>query len=434
MQVYNNVIPSFVQSSLDFKQVLSENAQKYAKIVAITLAIFAAAVAIYYAVKSYAAIKVECPDQNDLVTENPVLRKLSDWAKYFFPDNPLQDYTNELAGHIHEILKDQTISENTKNNLINLADFLASTDHKSAIDNYYNFRIEYKDTVYQSFTDSYKTLCQFFKDDQFPIEKKMEVLDRLENERHLCIPGQANLLNDICSSMDEPAEMAEKLPWLIARYKIEIIKAEIKNSHVVNQVIKTYGMEFNLPDSVMKAAQTDHIAQDDFRNYFDAADQRRGPDEFLVEFGYLCNPMGCLDFLEDYINSDLPGRGAYRAYILSSLAEKVTEEQVDDPDAVAFCWASHEAALENEEKVEKERHLKKFEDNPDSPEAKVDWAKIMKKINLKKDPFIDEGLYANYHYRLNPEDSEDNKLTREALELFADDALHNLHEPRTKSP
>ena len=57
----------------------------------------------------------------------------------------------------------------------------------------------------------------------------------------------------------------------------------------------------------------------------------------------------------------------------------------------------------------------------------------MKKINLKKDPFIDEGLYANYHYRLNPEDNEDNKLTREAIELFADDALQKLHEPHQAS-
>ena len=424
MNIYNNISLPFVHfSSLDLKQVLSEKALRDLKIVAITLAIFAAAVAIYYAVKSYAAIKVECTDQNDLVTENPLLRKLSDWAKSFFPDNPLQEHTNELASHIYKILKDQTINEKTKNNLINLANFLTSTDHKSEIDGYCLYFPEYyQHTLYQSFADAYQTLCDFFKDDQFPVEKKMEILLRLETERHQCIPGQANLLHDICSSMDEPAEIAERLPWLIARYKIEILKAEITEVHNLNYIIKEHGIELGLPPSVIKAAQADMwIASSPSKMY-------------LEKFRKSCTPEGCLDFLEDYINSDLPGRAAYRAHILSSLAEKVTEEQVENPEALAFIKAKHEAALKNEEKAEKKRHLKKFEDNPDSPEAEAEWGKIMKKINLKKDPFIDEGLYANYHYRLNPEDSEDNKLTRDALELFADDALQNLHEPHTASP
>ena len=115
MNIYNNISLPFIQlSSLDLKQVLSEKTLRDLKIVAITFAVFAAAVAIYYAVKSYAAIKVECPDQNNLVTENPVLRKLSDWAKFFFPDNLLQEHTNELAGHIDEILNNQTLDEKTK--------------------------------------------------------------------------------------------------------------------------------------------------------------------------------------------------------------------------------------------------------------------------------------------------------------------------------
>ena len=192
--------------------------------------------------------------------------------------------------------------------------------------------------------------------------------------------------------------------------------------HSLNYIIKEHGIDFDLPPSVIKAAQ---------------ADMWNIPTPskmYLERFRKSCTPEGCIDFLDDYINSDLPGRAAYRAHILSSLAEIVTEEQVNDPDAIAFIKDKHEAALKNEEQVEKERHLKKFEENPDSPEAEAEWKKIEKRINLKKDPFIDEGLYANYHYRLNPEDSEDNKLTPEALELFAGDALQNLHEPQTASP
>lgn len=426
MNIYNNISLPFVHfSSLDLKQVLSEKALRDIKIVAIALAIFAAAVAIYYAVKSYAAIKVECPDQNDLVTENPLLRKLSDWAKSFFPDNPLQEHASELAGHIYKILNNQTPDEKTTNKLKSLATFLTSTDHKSEIDGCCHFHPEYQETLYQSFTDAYQTLCDFFKDDQFPVEKKMEILLRLETERHQCIPGLANLLHDICSSMDEPVDIAEKLPWLIARYKIEILKAEITEVHNLNRVIKEHGIDLGLPPSVIKAAQADMYA---------ALISVEVSKIFIEKFRKSYTPEGCLDFLEDYINSDLPGRAAYRAHILSSLAEQVTEEQVEDPEALAFIKAKHEAALKNEEKAEKKRHLKKFEDNPDSPEAEAEWGKIMKKINLKKDPFIDEGLYANYHYRLNPEDSEDNKLTRDALELFADDACQNLHEPHTASP
>ena len=324
--------------------------------------------------------------------------------------DPLNEHTAELAGYIDEILT-QPLVEKTKKDLKTLSSYLKSHNHRN------DFRSN-TDPLYQSFLGSYKTLCEFFKDKEFPLEKKLEVLERLEAERHQCLPGQAGLLNDICNSMDEPVDIEEKLPWLIARYKTEILRTLFNDVYSLNNVIKKHGIELGLPAALIKGAQA-------IPNYGGAIDLRK--------YYSICTPEGCLDFLDDFINSDLPGKGTYRQHILGCLADQVTDEQVDDEEEQAFLKATHEAALENEEKVEKERHLKKFEDNPDSPEAKVDWAKTMKKINLKKDPYIDATLYANYHYRQNPEDSEDEKLTREAIELFAEEALLKLHEPHQAS-
>lgn len=324
----------------------------------------------------------------------------------------MHEHTAELAGYIDEILTQQ-LAEKTKRNLKKLSSYLKTHNHKN------DFR-GHTDPLYQSFIGSYQTLCEFFKDKEFPLDKKMEVLERLESERHQCLPGQAGLLNDICNSMDEPVDIDQKLPWLIGRYKTEILRSIFNDVYSLNNVIKKHGVELGLPAALIKGA-------DAIPNYGSGAAIN------MQKYYSSCTPDGCLDFLENFINSDLPGKGAYRQHILRCLADQVTDEQVEDENEQAFIKTTHEAALENEEKAEKERHLKKFEDNPDSPEAEAEWEKIMKKINLKKDPFIDEGLYANYHYRLNPEDSEDNKLTREAIELFADDALQKLHEPHQTS-
>ena len=529
MQIYNQFTPSFILfSPLDFKQVLSENAQKYAKIAAVALAIFAAAAAVYYLVKWMNAINLDVDpdlenehekkviDREDLVIEEviddyddvqaiknkdaaerakraadaakrameieaekkyiaqqadiipaPQVNEEVEWmilyqlveeeeeaqerakelekqrvrlAKLRPPPPPpapppiknpignapagdsLQGYTVELAGYINEIVKTLPANDKKRSQLNSLSNFLITNKHKNEINNYCDSmsKPEYKDSLYQSYTGSFKTVCDFFKNKEFPLDKKMEVLERLEKERNICVPGRVSLLNEICNSMDEPVDIAKRLSWLIACYKIEVLKEVNKDTHALNIVICRHGIEFGLPDSVISTAKTDlHMP------HFKYA----VPQNYLSAFRSSCTPKGCIDFLENYINSDLPGRGAYRTYILGVLADQVTDEQVDDEKVQAFIKATHEKALKNEEKLEKESHLKKFGDNHDSPEAEAEWEKILKKINLKKDPYIDATLYANYHYRLNPEDSEDDKLTRKAIELFADDAVKELHKP-----
>jgi hypothetical protein len=130
----------------------------------------------------------------------------------------------------------------------NLVSFLTIENLKNTIDCTCDFLKlpEYKKGLYQSFAQSYSTLCILFKDEEFPIEKKIEIVQRYESERHQCVSGLAGLLQDICTSVDEPAEVGQKLSWLVARYKTEIIKAVIVEVHHTNQFIANYGEKARL--------------------------------------------------------------------------------------------------------------------------------------------------------------------------------------------
>ncbi len=87
MNIYNHPILPFIQlSSLDFQQVLSENAQKYAKIAAVVLAIFAAAASIYFLIKCYEAKKPDdqAPKDDQNIPSSPIPKppthhKKRDW-------------------------------------------------------------------------------------------------------------------------------------------------------------------------------------------------------------------------------------------------------------------------------------------------------------------------------------------------------------------
>ena len=481
MHIYHQLTPSFVQfCPLDFKQVLSENAQKYAKIAAVALAIFAAAAAVFYLVKWMNAVNLDgspdlanehdsfAADKEKIIervgdyafddaqaikdaaekAEREAEKRLMEEAEKFFkaqqanivpahpvneddewmiayqiveeaeaaealareqalekervrfgrplppPPSPrinnpignipaednLQPYAVELAGQIDIIVRTLATPDKKKvNNLRNLAVFLKTNQHKQEIIDYCkaSSQPQYQNSLYQSYTGSFKTLCDFFKDKDFPLEKKMEVLERFQAERHICVPGRVALLNDICNSMDEPVGVAEKLPWLIARYKIEILRAVIKEVHSLNTVIIKHGIEFGLPASVISAAKADlHIPA--FAGYV--------PQNYMQTYRSSCTAAGCVDFLEDYINSDLPGRGAYRSHILGILADQVTDEQVDDEKEQAFIKKTHKAALKNEEKAEKKGISKNIETIPTLPKPKLSGKKSWRKIDFKKDP------------------------------------------------
>ena len=262
----------------------------------------------------------------------------------------LHEHTARLAGYIDEILTQQ-LAEKTKRNLRKLSSYLKTHNHKN------DFR-GHTDPLYQSFIGSYQTLCEFFKDKEFPLDKKMEVLERLESERHQCLPGQAGLLNDICNSMDEPVDIDQKLPWLIGRYKTEILRSIFDDVYSLNNVIKKHGIELGLPAALIKGA-------DAIPNYGSGAAIN------MQKYYSSCTPDGCLDFLGNYINSDLPGKGAYRQHILRCLADQVTDEQVEDENEQAFIKTAHEAALENRTKPKKKSILKNLKTIPILPKQKL---------------------------------------------------------------
>ena len=76
MNIYNHAIFPFAQfSSSDFQQVVAENGHKYAKIVIVALAIFAAAATIYYLIKVYEAAILgnPAPKDNQNIVSSPSL-------------------------------------------------------------------------------------------------------------------------------------------------------------------------------------------------------------------------------------------------------------------------------------------------------------------------------------------------------------------------
>jgi hypothetical protein len=170
--------------------------------------------------------------------------------------------------------------------------------------------------------------------------------------------------------------------------------------------------KLGLLPSVIKAAKTDPIL----------VNMKDSTSFYLPKYRAACTSNNCLVFLENFINSDLSGRAAYRSYILNCLAAKVPDEQVDDEATQKLILTEHKKAIENEREREWAMHLKKFAD-PSSSEAVAAWEKTLKTIQLKENPYLDSNLYANYQYRLNSEDSEYNQLTKEAIRLFAQDAL-----------
>lgn len=365
------------------------------KIVIIAVAILGAVFAIYTVAKSFYIKK-----------ENVLLKK----------------YTKELASEVQKIIATLPNNGKTAESLKALVSFLVYTDHQEEIETYCKCtkKQEFVKPISQSMTEGYRILTTMIKDDQFPIEKKMEALERLEAERNQCLPTRPGTLHDICNSMEEPKELAERLPWLIARYKVEIIRAVINEPHNVHEFFVQYGNELRLPESVIKAAKADfHV--------------RSRPSNWLKNYCNSCTEEGCLSFVENYINSDLSGRAAYRAYILSSLAEKVPEELIDNKNTEAMLVEKHTAALVNEKKLERAALQKKFADLS-TPEALAEWNKIEKRIDLKKTPYIDASLYAHYHYRLKFDDPESNTLTLEAIQLFARDQIKTeLNDPASKT-
>lgn len=333
----------------------------------------------------------------------------------------LHKYASDLAIHIIEFSFSLPSDNKNAVKIEELVHFLDEVSEKQIRDYCRSFhKQEYEKSLLKSFRESYKMLSELFQDEQFPMQKKIEIIDRLIGERDQCLTGIAGLLTDICSNVDEPKEMEAKLPWLISRYKLEVIKLAVTEVHCTYHFIVNYGLQLGLPDAVIKSAQADlHFKM--YQPYFD-----RDRVHYVAKYRSSCTSAGCLDFLENFINADLPNRVAYRAYILAYLAGKVSEKQVEDKKAQRFIIAKHKAALQNDEKREAERHRKKF-NGQSSAEADAEWEKFLGQIQLKKDPFIDEILYANYFYRRNPEDSEDNKLTSEAIKLFAQDFLKSIN-------
>lgn len=405
MQIIAHSISQF--PLLDFSYVISNISKKHAIIITVALAALSTFVAAYCIIKSC----IE-EDWDDLDEYDDTLLNLD-------PLNSLQNYAKELADHVDKILKTLDHDDKKATSLRELRSFLIFTNHRAAIRDYCKItsKAEYKTTLYLSYNEAFKFLCELFKDKEFSIEKKIEILERLEKEKDQCIPGLAAALHDICNSVDEPVEMAEKLPWLVARYKTEVIKLIGNEVHHTNYLIIQYGVELGLPVSIIKAAQADlHVEEKSACDNIHFLKQYR--DSLTIE--------GYLGFLESFINSDLPSRKAYQAYILSCLAEKLSDEQVDDSAIQASILAKHKAALENTIKREKAQHLIKFQGQADSV-RNASWEKILKRIKLQENPFIDAVMYANYQYRLNPEDNEDHKLTSEAIKLFALDDLQSLH-------
>lgn len=305
--------------------------------------------------------------------------------------------------------------------MLGLVNYLIYTNHKDSIDLYCNIcenNNRYANTrgnaelFFKSYSDSYEILYNKFLSPEFPREKKMEVIDRFE-ERNQCVTGFANLLQDICSNLDEPVDKEQWLPWLVGLYKKEIIKAVITEVHGTNGFISRKGRELGLPESVIATAELD------FQKGSSCID-----DTDLKKFNEHCTKERCAEYLQNYINADLPGRDAYRAFIMNFLAERVTEDQVEKNEVLIKY--KHKTAIDKEVNAAKIRHKNKFPNELD-PLAIQEWAKFMRDIKLKETlGYIDEGLYVQYIYRLNPEDSEDNKLTMEAIKIFAHDHLKKI--------
>lgn len=342
----------------------------------------------------------------------------------------LHSYTSQLGRHVAELLRTGSLSELERSKLTRLRVYLLCTDHIGEINSHCDAHPEYKFSLPQSYLESYSILCEFFNDRDFPLDKRLEALMRLESEREQCVPGRANLLADICSGLEEPTDITMRIPWLIARYKVEVLRAicvrEGHNANYCNYIFKTYGVELGLPASVIRTAKADNYAE-----VFESYDT---PKYVIEEYRRQINESDLLNFIENYINGASASRAAFRAHILEALAQKVDDETLKA--AEGYLKEKHAEAIAFEIEQERKRHEQKYQGNDIAEElvAEEVWKKTLKRIHLKENPLIDEVLYANYYYRSNPKDFEDNRLTAGAIQLFIQPYLIDLRHEFWSSP
>lgn len=339
------------------------------------------------------------------------------------PLRPMRYYASKLVEHVDEVVEKGGLSVIQSNALSRLRSYLDHNVFKDRIDSTIRFNPAYSVSLPQSGLESYRTLCKRFSEEDFPLEKKKEALLRYESERHQCVPGEANLLTDICSALDEPADIALRIPWLIARYKVEVLRnlssEKDVDANFINYLFKSKGELLGLPAAVIKTAKADCFADIHAHSHLVGL--------IISEYKTKISPKDLFSFIENYINEASSSRKAFRAEILGLMANEVSDELV--AGAEENIKLKHAEAIAFEIEQARKRHLERF-----GPTADAIWEKTLADIKLKENPYIDHIMYANYHYRSNTKDMEDNRLTSEAIQWFIEPYLDDLHKEFSSSP
>ena len=280
------------------------------------------------------------------------------------------------------------------------------------------------DLYYKVIGEALKTICERFQQPDFPKQKIIFLFQHISDSLDQCMSGKAVFLQDVASSLDIPENMSDYLSWIVVEYKKEVLKLVSGEVHTTNSIIIAIGKEIGLSPLLIEAARSDPYAYG-FSN-----------SSFISKYHNACSKEKCFEYLDSYINADLQDREKYRNYILHQLAEKVREEDLKSTPVDVL--RLHEKLLKKEFEIESARMKAKFMGQKDAYERQM--KRLMQNIENKRVKQVDASLYAQYIYRAHPEDFEDNKLTKEALELFAKaeldkfqpksvDVIHGLTNP-----
>lgn len=244
-------------------------------------------------------------------------------------------------------------------------------------------------------------MCEKFSEPQFPQDQKLTLINMLHSDEsegsgiHACPTGFIKILEQICASVDVPAEPEKVMPWLIKLYKEEVVHLMVvqqkqlqlssllytlsedrQQAHTANDLIVALGEKAQLPQDLIDQALLDLTTE---------PMPEQDKDKLLQAFNEIYTEDSLVNYLMQKINSQpdgTPGLKIFRDYIFQELASHVSEQELES--------------------------------------SKED---VMEKFGVGEALADDPSLYVKLHYQLypdlDPSDERQSDFNEEGIKAFA---------------